>query len=251
MNNNSLSDMSAISDCRSVSSMQGIMKVRTLRESLCEQTKEQRDAARIRRSLRLLGLSRDHGVDLSTINSDDVLAVTFDTVKVREYPIILGDNPAVSDGPPLQIDWVYNDVDEFGLEEYETSRPTRRKRLQMGMPASYRIDFLKRTGFSTNDIFRQITEVNLVKRGRLETTTMLHRIDKDEKLERVKRTFTNIFSKRKKEERELMKSSMQSMNIQRMEANYQAQIEEETIATLICANRDAESVSLVDDEESK
>ena len=35
--------------------------------------------------------------------------VHFATVQVREYPIILGDNPCTS-GPPITLDWIYEDA---------------------------------------------------------------------------------------------------------------------------------------------
>jgi len=213
------------------------MKVRTLNESIQKQTKDQRDSARFRRNLRSAGLSGDDEVDMSTFHTDRVLTVKFNTVKVREYPIILGDNPSVSEGPPLSIDWIYIDVDEFDVEEYETTRPSRRGTPEMNIPASIRIDTLKRSGFTTKDIFQRVKEVKAVKQGRLETTTMLYRSEMNESIEKAKRGFSNFFTNKKKKERVLMQASMESMNIQRAAADNQAQMEEEALAVLVTASQ--------------
>mmetsp|Transcript_1480 Transcript_1480/g.1592 ORF Transcript_1480/g.1592 Transcript_1480/m.1592 type:complete len:247 (+) Transcript_1480:124-864(+) len=242
-------NVSMASDCNSVlSSQRRIMKVRTLNESLREQTKDQLESAQIRRSLRLNGLSVDDEVDVSTLDTDRILTVTFNTVKVREYPIILGDNPSVSEGPPLSIDWVYIDVDEFDVEEYETTRPSRRGTPEMNIPASIRIDTLKRSGFTTKDIYQRVKEVKQVKQRRLETTTMLYRSDMNENIEKTKRRFSNIFSKKKKKERQLIEASMESMNVQRAAADNQAQMEEEALAVLVNASQHGKSGSEEDQD---
>jgi len=233
------SNRSGTSDANSVSSARRIMKIRTYNESLRKQTDAEREMARIRRCLRLSGLSHDDDVDLSTVDSNPMLSVTFNTVEVREYPIILGDNPAVSEGPPLTIDWAHSDVDEFGVEEYETTRPPRRGTLEMNIPSNIRVECLKRCGYTTKDIMRRVQEVSVVKQRRLETTTMLYRSDMNESVEKAKRRFTNIFSQKKKKERALMKASMKSMAIERAESNLQAEIEEEALAAIVCENNGA------------
>lgn len=223
---------SGTSAANSALSSSRIMKVRTLNESLVPRTEQQRDAARIRRKLRRSSLNSD----ICSTDSESSFSVSFDTVEVREYPIILGDNPAVSEGPPLTIDWDYDNVDEFGLDEYETTRPPRRGTVEMNIPANIRVDCLKRCGFSTKEIFKRVKEVKLVRRARLQTTTMLYRSDMDEKLEKTKRVVTGFFSKKKKKERELMRSSKISLQIQHVEANNAAIREEEALTALILAN---------------
>lgn len=224
---------SGTSAANSVMSLSRIMKVRTLNESLVPRTEQQRDAARIRRKLR-----SSLNSDMCSADSESSFSVSFDTVEVREYPIILGDNPAVSEGPPLTIDWDYDNVDEFSLDEYETTRPQRRGTVEMNIPANIRVDCLKRCGFSTKEIFKRVKEVKVVRRDRLQTTTMLYRSDMDEKLEKTKRVVTGFFSKKKKKERELMRSSKISLQIQHAEANNAAVREEEALTALILANSD-------------
>jgi len=230
---------SAISDCISVVSSSRIMKIRTLNESLLPQTEQQRDVVRVRRKLRCHGLSRDN--EAESTDSESILSVSFDTVEVREYPIILGDNPAVSQGPPLTIDWEHDNEDTFSLDEYETTRPPRRVTVEMSIPPDMRLDCLKRCGFSTKEISVRIKEINLVKRGRLQTTTMLYRSDMNERVEKTKRIFTSIFTKKKRKERALMKSSDMSLEIQRTEANNQATREQEDLAAFMRENKDTDS----------
>jgi hypothetical protein len=45
--------------------------------------------------------------------------ITFSTVKVHHHDLICGDNPSVSDGVPLQLDWNKNDSQIFDIDTYE------------------------------------------------------------------------------------------------------------------------------------
>jgi len=249
MVSNHVSDArSIISECTTIlSSQRRIMTVRTLNESLVARTEEQLEAARVRRRLRLPGVSFDHELDLSSHSTNRILTVTFNTIKVREYPIILGDNPGVSEGPPLTIDWMYIDVDEFDVEEYENTRPTRRRMLEMAIPACIRRDTLKRSGCSSQDIHERLKEVKLTKQGRLETTSMLYRSETSEKIEKAKRRVSNFFSTKKKKERALIAASMESMKIQQAAADTQAQMEDEALAELLTVSLDARDESPTDD----
>ena len=42
--------------------------------------------------------------------------VQFSTVQIRSYPIILGDNPSVSAGPPIQLGWEISDTFQVSVE---------------------------------------------------------------------------------------------------------------------------------------
>lgn len=45
--------------------------------------------------------------------------ITFSTVNVHHHELICGDNPSVSDGVPLQLDWETNDSETFDIDTYE------------------------------------------------------------------------------------------------------------------------------------
>ena len=176
-------DSSSVHSDLSASSRR-IMKVRTLNESLRPKTDDEIEALRIRRRLRMSS---------STTGLENSLSVSFNTVKVREYPIILGDNPSVSEGPPLSIDWHYEDVDEFEVEEYESTRPPRRVTNEMNIPAGIRSKILMRCGFGLKEIAETVKKVQNAKRNRIETNTLLYRSNSDERFENAKRGIFNIF----------------------------------------------------------
>ena len=52
--------------------------------------------------------------------------VWFDYLEAREYPIILGDNPSVTDGVPVTIGWKPQRVFFGEVEDIEMHRQTRR-----------------------------------------------------------------------------------------------------------------------------
>ena len=65
--------------------------------------------------------------------------VCFDDCHIREYSYILGDNPAVSKGAPLQIDWDYHSEDVIDVDIFEHCRePVRRHRRRIVMSARKR-----------------------------------------------------------------------------------------------------------------
>jgi hypothetical protein len=53
-------------------------------------------------------------------------AVVFGRVEVREYARTLGDHPDAATGPPLALDWEYEERGSLTLEEYEQQRQHRR-----------------------------------------------------------------------------------------------------------------------------
>jgi regulator of replication initiation timing len=56
--------------------------------------------------------------------------VVFDSVKIRNYSQTIGDNPSVSYGPPIQLDWDYEDGAPVPIDEYECERRFRRRQIQ-------------------------------------------------------------------------------------------------------------------------
>jgi hypothetical protein len=53
-------------------------------------------------------------------------SVEFSQIRIREYEQTLGDNPSVSYGPPITLDWNFEEKEPISLEQYEAQRPPRR-----------------------------------------------------------------------------------------------------------------------------
>jgi hypothetical protein len=99
------------------------------------------------------------------------LSVIFDTVQIREYPIILGDNPAVSKGPALTIDWQHVETDVMKFEEYESTRPERRSNAEMAIPFDIRMEMLKNSGYSSKEILEMAKKSEEARKARILTLT--------------------------------------------------------------------------------
>jgi hypothetical protein len=65
--------------------------------------------------------------------SGEKKSVCWGDLTVYEFPNLLGDNPAVSEGAPLTIGWMHDSVDVVAIEyhEYLRQRRPRRRRKDM------------------------------------------------------------------------------------------------------------------------
>jgi len=71
------------------------------------------------------------------------LRVSFGEVNVRRYPIVLGDHPDCSQGPPISIGWDYTSHRPIDIEYYERRKAARsRTRSRDVDPATASIDYL-------------------------------------------------------------------------------------------------------------
>jgi hypothetical protein len=57
--------------------------------------------------------------------------VTFGEVELRFYDQTLGDHPCTTYGPPISLDWTYEEAEPISLNEYEELRARRRTMKQM------------------------------------------------------------------------------------------------------------------------
>lgn len=57
--------------------------------------------------------------------------VTFHSVTIREYPMTIGDHPNCSFGPPVTLDWDYDEYESIDLNKFESHRPRRRNLREM------------------------------------------------------------------------------------------------------------------------
>ena len=65
--------------------------------------------------------------------------VSFSTLEVREFPLVLGVNPSTLRGPPVEIDWNPQSCNVVDLEVFESQRSPRRTEAQLLMTVSDRV----------------------------------------------------------------------------------------------------------------
>jgi hypothetical protein len=101
-------------------------------------------------------------------------SVDFSTIEVRTYPIIMGDNPSVSSGPPFTIDWDHLDAEEIDLSDYEILKPEKRPREQLLLPARVRESWLRSQGYARSEIVLVGKEINRIKKCRKAVNPQQH-----------------------------------------------------------------------------
>ena len=95
-------------------------------------------------------------------------AVSFSTLEVRYYPIILGDNPesGATNGAPISISWEYFDVMTIPIDCYELYRKPQKTRCQLIKTPYSRKQLLMRIGFSESSIDKRILEMKIIRKQR-------------------------------------------------------------------------------------
>mmetsp|Transcript_21964 Transcript_21964/g.53146 ORF Transcript_21964/g.53146 Transcript_21964/m.53146 type:complete len:181 (+) Transcript_21964:212-754(+) len=108
-------------------------------------------------------------------------SVSFATVQVRNYPIILGDNPSVTAGPPISIGWQFDAAVYYTVDEWEGERFTsRHAKSKLRVPESVRIEWLCNAGHTIPqiyDIIQHIQEQKYRRRLSLERSTLQDKAD--------------------------------------------------------------------------
>jgi hypothetical protein len=107
----------------------------------------------------------------SSTSSNSSGSVRFERVEIREYNIVVGDNPSCSSGPPISLGWQYDQKQQdLPLDIYEEHRDgNRRISNQMKIPASLRHETLREWNISTKEIIKAQTECDAVKKQRSRT----------------------------------------------------------------------------------
>ena len=109
----------------------------------------------------------------ATIDSDQPIRVRFEQIEIRNYDMILGDNPSCTYGPPVTLDWDYRKNEPMPLDEYEQKRGERRKMYQMQIPAVHRRRILEQSGYTPDEMEYTCKEMNTIKSQRERTKMML------------------------------------------------------------------------------
>jgi hypothetical protein len=99
--------------------------------------------------------------------------VLFDQVVVHYHPTTLGDNPSVSRGPPVTIDWKPIHSESFPLDAFEgasrAKRGTDQRRKPMKLSKDARVAMLMLQGHSLSEMSVVETEMNTIKTSRRQT----------------------------------------------------------------------------------
>lgn len=124
--------------------------------------------------------------------------VTFDSIQIREYNQTVGDNPAVSMGPPITLDWSFSELDPISVNEYEDHRGTRRTLRQMMMSYHHRRKVLMWLYGATEQQVEEATRVaNQWKRQRALTHILLPYQKVEEILQSAQRKAKRFQERRK------------------------------------------------------
>jgi hypothetical protein len=131
--------------------------------------------------------------------------VAFGVIEIREYSRCLGDHPVASKGPPMAIDWRYREAGSFGLDDYESSKPTARTHSEFMVPGSTRSRILKEhAGVTHAEIKAKMSEMNQVKHERKMSIAMQEFEEWTIAYESLKRKLKRLFARvSKKKEQDL------------------------------------------------
>jgi hypothetical protein len=145
------------------------------------------------------------------VPENKVKRLQFHDVTIREYPIICGDNPAGTKGPPLTIGWDCVSSVSISHETYERARgPNRRRQEQMKMVSMHRENILKNLDFSRKEIDEATKAANNARYRRHKTNA--HDNGNQEKLESFRRGVSNVltFGAKKRREQAYLKKHVPS-----------------------------------------
>jgi hypothetical protein len=103
-------------------------------------------------------------------DDDDEKRVAFSTVSVHLHSMTLGDNPAVSAGVPVQIDWTPTASCTKALDEYEKDKDTgdrpSRSVQQLRIGPTRRENLLKEAGEDRGDVMGVLRSIALIQASR-------------------------------------------------------------------------------------
>lgn len=124
--------------------------------------------------------------------------VSFANLEVRQYPIILGDHPDCSNGPPVTIGWEYEHCGNIDVTAYESIRRKRRSSYDLGIPLRVRDRILRTSsGHTDKELRNAIAEVRRVRRQRIRTRNRLYLSHVEEKVQSMGRKLGKMFGRRK------------------------------------------------------
>lgn len=95
--------------------------------------------------------------------------VCFDQIYVREYPVILGDNPSVTAGVPVTIDWNFQKEVEIELDYFEIYRTERKHKNQLRMLPNTRVELAITGGCTLPEIGQTALAIAKIQKHRIQS----------------------------------------------------------------------------------
>lgn len=106
---------------------------------------------------------------------DTLRSVQFQSVEIIELAYVVGDNPSVSSGVPLSIEWEAQRWSTMGLDFFENHRPPRSEQC-VRMSSRSRTKLLLRSGCSQSEIEAAIEEADITRKDRFRTICQLKKM---------------------------------------------------------------------------
>lgn len=176
----------------------GIMRVRTLKESLSSIYDEKECFAAS------AGGDEDGRLlsDTARTRTKPLCSVSFKQIVIREYGQVIGDNPSCSGGAPISLDWLYSPKHiQISVDTYEKALQERgpRSNSELRMPAYVRHRILSEWDVSMSQILRAAAETDCVRKGRSKTAKhALKQLRSQERLREVGSVLKKIFNIKKR-----------------------------------------------------
>lgn len=176
----------------------GIMTVTSLSESLRRSYPSSRSPERSK------GHSSSNSLGDSSSSHIFSKSVSFGTVSFRSYERTVGDHPAVSGGPALDLSWKYHVTEPRSITEYEILRKGRRTGSQMIIKRAERELILRSDlGVSRSEVAFNVRNITKIKNQRRQTLNNLRFSEVEESIQRIKRFVARCFCLRKKTEHQI------------------------------------------------
>eukprot|EP00551_Chaetoceros_affinis_P008825 CAMPEP_0203665942 /NCGR_PEP_ID=MMETSP0090-20130426/3082_1 /ASSEMBLY_ACC=CAM_ASM_001088 /TAXON_ID=426623 /ORGANISM="Chaetoceros affinis, Strain CCMP159" /LENGTH=197 /DNA_ID=CAMNT_0050529679 /DNA_START=61 /DNA_END=654 /DNA_ORIENTATION=- len=133
--------------------------------------------------------------------------VKFSNICIREYQRTLGDNPAVSSGPPLSLDWEYDPNEQIlSVEEYEKKNESGTKKQVRALSRFKREKILEEdVGITKMEMKASIREVTNIQQMRKITNESRSSEKSAERKEALQRKVSTLLRLRKSEDKEIEK----------------------------------------------
>lgn len=95
----------------------------------------------------------------------------WDSVQIHSHAVQLGDNPSVSSGPPVAIQWEsFETTSNLSLDKYEALKPKPRIKSEMLLPKHVREErLMTEAGVSRRDIDSAVEEAQKIRKQRIKS----------------------------------------------------------------------------------